>query len=85
MFHNLFSYFVEEILNMSMYDESAGKSGHGSHAAWLDFGSPLMKKNKGEILENIFNWPPLAECLDPPHEVAPLAELRMSGSATDSN
>jgi len=49
----------------------------------IDF-SPLQWRNKWEVLGNILHCPPpLAKCLDPPHDAAPAS--RMSGSATAGN
>ena len=56
-----------------------GKSGHGTHPVWIDFGSHLQRRNKHGILENILHCrildlkqgvaPLVAECLDPPLEL----------------
>ena len=47
------------------------KSGHGSPSSLsMDF-DPIQQRNKREILGNVLNWPPIAECLDP---WLPLAE-----------
>src|SRR6218665_96314 len=59
---------------------SWSQSGHGF---LIQFGcslwDPLQRRNKRELLRNILNCPPIAEYLDPPHDVVP---SRMSGSVT---
>ena len=45
------------------------------HPVWLLTLAPLQQRNKHDKMGNILNWHPLAECVDPPHDLAPMLNV----------